>query len=558
MYDDYMRIVQGGLRSQLKWQTTPDVRLRLRNLISTMNVDAALGSCYLNRLLGDEKGFDEQSAYWCRYLVFKHLQSLPFDPQVLEIGVMFESKGRIPALKAEVEVSAPPAGTWEKFKAGDGTPEEREAARRALALIIKGTPSCLTAAQKILEYSRRDRLDPRMHLMAFRPSRAAGPEWAACLFRHYAAIGMYDKARKVWEGLSMSRQSETTLNFAAGMFMALGETDMACAMYERSLALDPLQTPVRLRLRQLREPFAVDASLVGKRKVCIYLYTWNKARVFGNTLDSLATTRIGDAKIKVLVNGCTDDTRAVAESARDKFPDNDFEIIETPVNIGAPAARNWLINHADTWESDYVAFLDDDVTLQEDWLEHFLSVMETDPQIGVVGAKVVTPDERPYIQYLCRHVDVATDDMFKMSIEAPIEIFDDGLYDYVRPCRSVMGCQHMFSVRALRDVPQFDIRFSPSQVDDIDHDLMLCLKGHKVMYTGLVTCIHHQSSGVGQHSASKSLMSMGNALGNDLKLSFKHYFERDTLARMDSLSLLGDDAPDPFSPAARPTAVAAG
>jgi len=42
-------------------------------------------------------------------------------------------------------------------------------------------------------------------------------------------------------------------------------------------------------------------------------------------------------------------------------------IIELPVNIGAPAARNWLIARDETWQSDYIAFLDDDITMPENW-----------------------------------------------------------------------------------------------------------------------------------------------------------------------------------------------
>lgn len=542
MFDDYMEIMQGGLRAQLERQSNEEICNRLHNLISCFNVDSSLASCYINRLLANEQGFDERTAVWCRYLIDKFLKTQPFNVQALEVGALFMNEGRVPRLKAEVERTDAPPDVWEQVYDQDENPEEREKSLRALALIFRDYPSCLRAAQRVLEYCKADAKDPRMYLMAFRPPDVVKAEWLACLFRHYVQIGLYDKAAKIWPSLDIAAQSETTINCAAAMYAKQGESSTAVAMYERSLALEPRQTPVRLRLREMKNPFQVDSSLLGKRKVCIYLYTWNKSSVFGDTLDSLAATRLGNAKIKVLINGCTDDSLAVAEAAREKFPKNDFEIIETPVNIGAPAARNWLINHKDTWDADYVAFLDDDVTIQEDWLDHFLTVMESDPEIGVVGAKVVTPDDPAYIQYLFRHVDVATEKMMTMSIEAPIKTSDDGLYDFIRPCRSVMGCQHLFRVDALRECPQFDIRFSPSQVDDIEHDLQLNLKGFKVMYTGLVTCIHHQSSGIGQH-ASLSLSKMGNALGNDLKMCFKHFANQPKLARLDSLSLLGDAAP---------------
>lgn len=546
MFEDYMRIFQSGLTGQLKRMTNPQVCYRLRNHLSSFHLDPIVGSCYLNRLLKSGDGFDQESAFWGRYVVDKFLQRMPFEPRVLEVGELFMPDGPVPGLRALVAAGEAPQEAWQSVPGAEGTPEERERGRRALAFLVKQHPSCLSAAQRILEYCRRDALDPGRYLTALRVPAQAEPAWRRALLQHYAQVGLDAKALEMWESLGRGDLDETTLNLAAEVFVRQGDRDRAVALYERSLALDKLQTPARLRLAELRAPFAPDPALVGERKVCVYLYTWNKAQVFAETLDSLSRTRLGGARIKVLLNGCTDDSRAVAEAARAKFPDNDFEIIETPVNIGAPAARNWLINHEDTWKADYTAFLDDDVTIQEDWLEQFLTVMESDQGIGVVGAKVVSPETPPRLQYLYRFVDLATDEMFKMSLEAPISEYDVGLYDYVRPARSVMGCQHLFRTEALRQAPQFDIRFSPSQVDDIEHDLQLCLKGFKVMYTGLVTCIHHQSSGVGQQASSMTLAKMGNALGNDLKLCFKHVPNQRKLARMDGLGLVAEHVFDPL------------
>ncbi len=44
-----------------------------------------------------------------------------------------------------------------------------------------------------------------------------------------------------------------------------------------------------------------------------------------------------------LLNGCTDHSAAVVAKARERFPNNPVECIELPVNVGAPAARNWLL-----------------------------------------------------------------------------------------------------------------------------------------------------------------------------------------------------------------------
>ncbi|BBD09294.1 glycosyltransferase family 2 protein [Desulfovibrio ferrophilus] len=539
MFLDYMKVMTGGLAGQLERQTNAEVYQRLQNYICSFALEPIVISCYINRLLMNEKAFDQDAAYWAKYILGKFLQRRPFERKALEIGVLFFPEGKVPQLKAMVERTDISQAEWQSFSEADADFDEREQSRRELAMMLKNNPSSLGVASMLLEYCRRDALDPKRYLTAFRPPEEVLAEWKSALFQHYAQIGRDDIAMKLWGELSTGSLNETELNLAAELFIRAGQLGRGIAFYERSLALDPLQTPVRLRVKELRNPFVPDHELIEKRKVCIYLYTWNKATIFEQTLDSLSKTRLGNAKIKVLINGCTDRSLEVAKAAREKFPNNDFEIIETPINIGAPAARNWLINHGDTWESDYVAFLDDDVTIQEDWLDHFLTVMESDSGIGVVGAKIVAPGSPVKLQYLFRHVDVATETMLKMSLESPIGEYDTGLYNIVREARSVMGCQHMFRVDALKQVPQFDIQFSPSQVDDIEHDLMLCLKGFKIMYTGHVSCIHHQSSGVGQNASSLTMKKMGNAIGNDLKLCFKHFENLGKLAKMDSLSLVG-------------------
>lgn len=538
MFEQYISIMQGGLGAQLENQPKADVILRFKNYLSDFLTEPTVCSCYLNRLLGHQEEFDQESAQWARYIIIKFLQRMPFARKALEVGALFQLDGRYARLKELVDKTDAPAEAWAEVKDIDGSVEEREQTRRELALLLKKHPACLAAVQKMIELCLIDALDPKKYLTAFRSPAGAEREVNAVLFMHYARLGQDEQAMKCWQNLTSELKHEAVLNVAAEMFRRAGDTGRAIGLYERSLVLDPLQTPVRLRLEELKSPFLVNPALKDERRVVIYLYTWNKSSVFEQTLDSLSQTELGNARIKVLLNGCTDSSPEVARAAKEKFPKNDFEIIETPVNIGAPAARNWLINLPATWESDYVAFLDDDVTLQADWLDHFLTLMEADSEIGVVGAKILSPENPPRIQYLFRHVDVANEVMLKMSLEAPISEFDTGQYDYVRPARSVMGCQHLFRTEALRAVPHFDIQFSPSQVDDIDHDLMLNLKGFKVMYTGLVSCIHHQSSGVGQHAGANSLKKMGNAVGNDLKLCFKHMTSLDKLARLDGLSLV--------------------
>ncbi len=212
-----------------------------------------------------------------------------------------------------------------------------------------------------------------------------------------------------------------------------------------------------------------------------------------------------------------------------------LKIIELPVNIGAPAARNWLLATEEGRKAEYVAFLDDDVDMPNDWLAALLTTLQVSPDAGVAGAKVVSPGRPRRLQYLYRNIAVAREGMIRLSFYIPSRNFDSGGYDFIRETDNVMGCCHVFTRAAVDAVPTFDIRFSPSQMDDISHDLDLRLKGFKVMYCGLVTCTHHQMSGVGQTTVSDTSR-QGNVIGNDAKFFYKYCNQIDKLAMLNNLS----------------------
>ena len=83
----------------------------------------------------------------------------------------------------------------------------------------------------------------------------------------------------------------------------------------------------------------------------------------------------------------------------------------------------------------------------------------------------------------------------------------------------------------LPDGPRFDLRYSPSQVDDIAHDLELRLAGGEVRYCGLVRCVHHQNTG-GGFKRRMTPAQLGQVLGNDMKFFYSFSERLDGLRAM--------------------------
>ena len=544
----YFDTIQNGMIAQIQELDLDETVDYIRNHLQSFLMSESVSFCFIERLANDaDTGKHAAASKTLLYMLDKAMQLRPLRPGLLEAISRITGN---PSAQARFQIITKLNESKETYDliSGLSFQQDGEKAREFIAQLLEAHPTHVAAAQLALSYDRQFGDLPGPWLKTFRCNVALKHDWQTSLFNHYAALSAYDEAMELWSGLKHEKLREIALNNAAEMFIAKGDVARGLELYASSLGFDPRQTPVRLRMRELENPFQADPSLIDSIPVNICLYSWNKAEMLGQTLESLSRSDIGRARIDVLLNGCTDDSLAIVEKARELFPDNEFTIHNLHVNIGAPAARNWLMFLPEVQKAKYIAFLDDDVTVQKDWLAHFLTIAESDERVGVVGCKVVHPGTPVLCQYLFRYMAIADHGLLKMSLDTPVRHFDNHCYDFIRECRNVMGCQHLLRTEAINDVPAgFDIRFSPSQVDDLDHDMCLCLKGWKVMYDGLVTCVHHQGSGTNVRTLKdRTLSQVGSIVGNDLKFYFKHVDHLAELKKLDNRDLdLGYEQP-PF------------
>jgi len=96
---------------------------------------------------------------------------------------------------------------------------------------------------------------------------------------------------------------------------------------------------------------------------------------------------------------------------------------------------------------------------------------------------------------------------------------DSGLFAYERPCLSVSGCCHLLDVSLLDSVGVFDVRFTPTQFDDLDRDIRSFLAGRPCLYAGHLSIDHVQRSSLRQAS---SPAQVAHILGNKIKLEAKY------------------------------------
>lgn len=534
MRKDYFEIMRSGLYGELKAVEVPEVLAHLSNHLGNFILEPATISAYVMRLLEATKSgpLPPEALTRLAWLLTKYERLEPFETPNLRILAQIAPSPELEKRIRIVEGVCRNLDAWKRLHDAVQRFAFEWAVPKLEGLLATNRHDVMAAGTLLLADHLRGQ-PPGDWLATFEPVPPLRAVWERKLFLHHAGLGDAGRGLPLFERLEPQERNEYVLSGAAELFFKAGDRQRAIELHEASLAIDPEQAPVRLRLAELASPMRPRPDLLASRSSAVYLYTYNKADVLRQTIESLSQCELGGSAVSILINGCSDDSLAVAESAKQLFPENSVDIVNLPINIGAPAARNWLINREQTWSRDYVAFLDDDVLLQPDWLSWFLAAMEDRPKAAVVGCKILDPGSPARFQYLYRSIAIARPDLLKLSLARPSHQFDTGLYDFLRPTRSVMGCQHMFRTSALREEPFFDIRFSPSQVDDIDHDLLLCLKGHEVLYCGQVGCVHVQSSGLSVRTINNPL-AFGNAVGNDIKLFYKHSGRLDELRALDS------------------------
>lgn len=98
-------------------------------------------------------------------------------------------------------------------------------------------------------------------------------------------------------------------------------------------------------------------------RVAAVIPTWNRSALLAQALADLARQTYRIERVIVVDNGSTDDSAAMARRAG-------AEVIELGVNAGFAAAVNRGIQEA---RSDWVAVLNNDVTLEPDWLAQVMA-----------------------------------------------------------------------------------------------------------------------------------------------------------------------------------------
>lgn len=317
--------------------------------------------------------------------------------------------------------------------------------------------------------------------------------------------------------------------------LAAGEDAAALPLLRDALAAAPWQTSLACVTSDLISG-ARHALRPPDGPTLVLLYTWNKAADLDATLASLFASDLHGARVLVLDNGSTDATPQVLDAWAGRAGEH-LSRLRLPVNIGAPAARNWLAATPEARAAQSLAYLDDDVDLPRDWLLRLGAAQASCPEAGVIGCTVADFQAPHLLQHVAGHLVIPPDapsdrpDLdFQSLTPNPFRLLDAhlmgpdwGLFAHLSPCASVTGCCHLFR-RAALDAPAargggFALALGPSQYDDFERDLRMCAAGGFAVHTGHLKVRHRKRSGISAQAGDEA---SSNAAGNRYKMQTLH------------------------------------
>jgi glycosyltransferase involved in cell wall biosynthesis len=216
-------------------------------------------------------------------------------------------------------------------------------------------------------------------------------------------------------------------------------------------------------------------------EVSVVIPTYNRAAMLRNTVNSVLQQDCRPTfEIVIVDNNSRDDTKAVVDALIAEHPGRVRYVLET--KQGNAHARNRGVEEA---KGAIVAFVDDDVTVERDWLRSAIEILQLRPELSFVGGRVLPQwNERPPAWLTEEHwaplalLDYGTDEL-PISGNSPRGLLTANLA--LR--RSVFEEVGMFSPDLQR------VKNRIGSMEDHEFLLRVCRSGKEGIYTSRMTAL---------------------------------------------------------------------
>lgn len=191
---------------------------------------------------------------------------------------------------------------------------------------------------------------------------------------------------------------------------------------------------------------------------------------------------------------------------------SNLEVIRSEANKGFTGGNNLGIYYAvEKYNSDYVLLLNNDTTVDEDFLNELIKMAESEPKIGMVASKIYFskgkefyPDsyEKSDLGNVLWYAGGSIDWNHLAAFHRGVDEIDRGQFDKQSESEFATGCCVLVKREILEKVGTFDKRFF-LYLEDVDWSVRITKAGYIVGFCP-TSIVYHKNAGSTGGSGSKT------------------------------------------------------
>ena len=217
-------------------------------------------------------------------------------------------------------------------------------------------------------------------------------------------------------------------------------------------------------------------------KVSIIILNWNGKEDTIECLESLRKLDYPNYDVIVVDNGSTDGS---CEILKKNYPY--VKLIENEKNLGVATGYNFGIYQA---RGEYILLLNNDTVVDGDLLKELVTVLESNPEIGIVGPTMYYYDDPKRI-WVGGGGGIYWN-KGKTSLLRTNEI-DNGEFDEITEVDYIAGCALLTKRELFEEIGYMDTKYF-AYWEETDWCVRACKAGYKVLYVPKAKIWHKISS----------------------------------------------------------------
>jgi GT2 family glycosyltransferase/glycosyltransferase involved in cell wall biosynthesis len=248
------------------------------------------------------------------------------------------------------------------------------------------------------------------------------------------------------------------------------------------------------------------------KKVSVVIPNYNGRRYLGECLDSLYAIDFPRDAYEVIVvdNASSDSSREFIAS---QYPS--VILVQAERNLGFAGACNLGMRHS---RGEYIVLLNNDTRVDAAWLRELVAAADSNPDIGIVGSKLLFMHNPKEIQNAGSYLTTRGD-----GGDIGFHELDEGQYDSVRETMAVCGASMLVKRELVEEIGSLDEDFFVYG-EETDLCYRARLYGKRVVFTPRSVVYHVHAATLGEWSPLFTFCAFRNRLLLHLKNSPPHFF----------------------------------